>query len=99
MTRANIDLTVGDIINEYGCIKLLDAVFEQAIKDYISGMKYAKLHGQRENNHNYNSAVMFLNETDKGKRILNILDNLTDEQIETLLKKRKHYEKGEDYNN
>ena len=63
-------------------INLLEAVYFQAIKDVLSGWK------NKNKNYDYRSAKAFLNGSEKGKRILAILDNLTDEQKETLLNTR-----------
>lgn len=82
MKNTNIEFTVGKIINGDGCIRLLDAIYTQAINNYINGMEYAKKHSH--GNDKYMSAVRFLKETDKGKRILKILENLTPEQAENL---------------
>lgn len=99
MTKPKIDLTVGEIINNDGCVRLVEAVYEQAIKDVFGEMKYAHIHGEHRCGPDYISAVAFLKQSDKGQRILKILNNLTDEQITDLLKRRKHYEKGKDYYN
>lgn len=99
MTEPKIDLTVGEIINNDGCVRLVEAVYGQAIKDVITELKYARKHGGVGCSRDYISAVAFLKESDKGQRILKILNNLTDEQITGLLKRRKHYEKGKDYYN
>lgn len=99
MTKPKIDLTVGEIINNDGCVRLIEAVYEQSIKDVLAEMKYARIHGEHRCSPDYISAVAFLKQSGKGQRILKILNNLTDEQITDLLKRQKHYEKGKDYYN
>jgi hypothetical protein len=84
-----IKKTISKIINEEGCMKLLDAVVWRAVQDYVSGLRYFKAHPDvnKGSNYNYCTAVTFLRSFNMGQRILKILENLTAEQIDKLLDK------------
>lgn len=75
--------------SEYGCFRLVDAIFWSAIVDVVNGWRYYQNHPDEKliQNRNYCSAVAFLRSNEKGKRIMRILDNLTDEQRANLIEK------------
>lgn len=74
-----------------GCFALIDAIFWISIVDYVDGLRFNRSHESRINelkekkNYNYSQAVGFLNQTEKGRYILRILRNLTEEQLDKLL--------------
>lgn len=68
-----------------GAQRLVEAIYWQAIKDILNEWRYADKHGQERCSYDYKSAVAFLNSSEKGKRILRILNNLTEEQRANLI--------------
>ena len=72
--------------DEYkGAVRLIEAIYWQAIKDIVAEWRYADKHGEHKWSHDYQSAVAFLKSTGKGQRILRMLKSLTDEQRAKLI--------------
>ena len=87
----DINETVGEIVSDDGCKKLLEAVFWQAIKDYIFGLAYASKHAESKCDTDYITAVNFLQSFERGRRAKKIIDGLPDEKLTELLSKRNEY--------
>lgn len=72
--------------DEYkGAVRLIEAIYWQAIKDIVSEWRYADKHGEHKWSHDYRSAVTFLKSSGKGQRILRTLESLDDEQRARLI--------------
>lgn len=78
-----------EIISDRGCAQLIEAVFWRAIVDVVTGWRryHTELGYKLNQDVNYISAISFLRSTEKGKRIMHILDNLNEEQLSALLAK------------
>ena len=68
-----------------GAVRLIEAIYWQAIKDIAAEWRYADKHGEHKYSHDYQSAVAFLKSTGKGQRILRILKSLNEEQRAKLI--------------
>lgn len=86
-----------DIISEDGCVKLIEAVYWQCVKDIVAEWRYAEKHNEKSTSHNYQSAVAFLRQSGKGRRILFHLKNCTDEQRAKLIRTGLTIDTGVDY--
>jgi hypothetical protein len=96
-----------NVINEDGCIRLIDAVFWSSIVDIVNGWRYFQNHPDEAlvQNRRYCSAVAFLRGSNRGQRILSILNRLDDDQRAALIDKgglaasykSKEYEVNDEY--
>ena len=85
--------------DEYkGAVRLIEAIYWQAIKDIVSEWRFADKHGEHKWSHDYQSAVAFLKQSGKGQRILRMLKNLDDEQRARLINFGLTIDTGIDYN-
>ena len=82
---------------ENNCKMLIEAIYWQAIKDVVAEWRYAEKHNAHRYSRDYQTAITFLKSSEKGQRILRLLQNCDEEQRAKLIKMGMTILTGGDY--